>query len=105
MRAGRVAVSFATLLAGVSAECKPHVEYETFYQSFAVARGHMAYYHALEKAGIARIITTRVQLERHIEEWEAWEHSGATESAAPPLGFIINIEGADPIQNPDELDF
>ena len=103
MRSGKVAVSFATLLAGVSVECNPHVEYETFYQSYAIARGHMAYYQALDKAGIARIITSRVQLEKHISEWEAWDRKGGNQDSSPPLGFIINIEGADPIQNPGEL--
>ncbi len=103
MRTGRVAVSFPTLLSGVSGHCNPYVDYETVYQSYGIAHGHLAYYRALEQAGIARIITTLPQLETHITEWEEWDRASDEGKDSPPLGFIINIEGADPIQNPGEL--
>ncbi len=35
MRTGRVAVSFPTLLSGVSGHCNPYVDYETVYQLMA----------------------------------------------------------------------
>jgi membrane dipeptidase len=104
MYQGRVAVSFATLLAGVDAEPRAHVDYETAFQAHGVALGQMAYYQALEKEGYVRILTELSALDAHIAQWEAWdEDEAAKPEDAPPLGFIIDIEGADPILNPVEL--
>jgi len=104
MRQGRVAVSFATLLAGVTANPKAYVDFETVFQAYGIARGHMAYYRALEKEGHVRILTELSALDAHIAEWEAWDADEAAKpEEAPPLGFIINIEGTNPILNPAEL--
>ncbi|MCJ7623579.1 MAG: hypothetical protein MUO76_08735, partial [Anaerolineaceae bacterium] len=104
MRRGRVAVSFATLLAGVAANPRPHVDFESVYQAYSTARGHMDYYRALEKHGHVRVLTDLISLESHMAEWEAWDVGDESDpEKAPPLGFIINMEGADPILNPGEL--
>ncbi|MBI9043531.1 MAG: membrane dipeptidase [Anaerolineaceae bacterium] len=104
MRKARVAVSFATLLAGVAVEPRPHVDFETVYQAYGIARGHMAYYQALEKSGLVRILTDIESLNSHMTDWERWDSlENADEISSPPLGFIINMEGTDPIMGPEEL--
>ena len=104
MRRGRVAVSIATLLAGVADDPRAFMDYETVFQAHGVALGHMAYYRALEKEGHVRILTELSALDAHIAEWEAWDADEAAKPEdAPPLGFIIDIEGTDPILNPAEL--
>ena len=64
------------------------------------AREHLADIHA-------RVITELAELNRHVAEWEAWEAGAAQEAgqiaAKPPLGFVISMEGADPILSPDQL--
>jgi membrane dipeptidase len=103
MRQGRVAVSFATLLARSTGKPAPHIDYASQAQSYGVAQGQLAYYRALEREGHIRILTDAAALSSHIAEWEAWEASGA-EGDTPLLGFIITMEGADPIRDPEQLE-
>jgi membrane dipeptidase len=108
MRQGRVALCFATLLARSTGTPVPHVDYPSPAQSYAVARGQLAYYRALERQGHARIIDSWPALNRHVAEWEAWEAHPRPEATpvaeeTPPLGFVISMEGADPILRPDDL--
>nr|PZN27399.1 MAG: peptidase M19 [Chloroflexota bacterium] len=82
----------------------PHVGFGSPAQAQGVARGQLAYYRALERMGQARVIGDLGALEAHWEAWRAWEAAGAAPESAPPLGFIISMEGADPILAPDELE-
>src|SRR5215203_3373217 len=78
MRQGRVALSFATLLARSTGQPTPHIDYATPAQSYGVARGQLAYYRALEQQGDVRIITDSAGLDQHMDLWEAWDVNGAT---------------------------
>lgn len=101
MRQGQVAVSIVTLLArstGIRAE---HIDYESPTQAYAIAQGQLAYYRALEAEGHIRILTDAQALTAHIQEWEM---NFAISTQTPPLGFIISMEGADPIRNPEQLE-
>ena len=104
MRQGRVAVSFATLLARSTGRSVPHVDFASPTQSFGIAHGQLAYYRALESVGHIRILIDSQGLTAHIAEWEAWEATGDSLEQVPPLGFVISMEGADPIQNPQQLE-
>src|SRR5690242_20011227 len=103
MRQGRVALSFATLLARSTGQPTPHIDFATPAQSYGVARGQLAFYRALEQQGDVRIITDRAGLDQHMELWTAWDNNGATR-LIPPLGFVISMEGADPILAPNQLE-
>lgn len=71
MRQGRIALCFATLLAGCTGHPKPHSDYSSPAQAYGIARGQMAYYQALEKQGHLRVITDLAALDSHIAEWQA----------------------------------
>ena len=103
MRRGRVALCFATLLARSTGHKVPHMDYESPAQAYAIAQGQLAYYRALELDGHARIIEDAENLRAHVAEWGAWEEAGAVDGSEPPLGFVISMEGADPIREPDQL--
>lgn len=104
MRQGRVFVSFATLLARCTGRQAAGIDYSSVAQAHAVAKGQLAYYRALEKAGHVRVIENASQLAAHQHEWQQWDAAHADESPqTPPLGFVISMEGADPISTPDEL--
>jgi membrane dipeptidase len=103
MRQGRIALSIATVLARSTGHPAPHIDYATPAQSYGVARGQLAYYRALERAGEVRVVADLAGLDRHMAAWESWEASGAT-GATPPLGLAISMEGADPILAPDQLE-
>lgn len=105
MRQGRLALCFATLLARSTGHAKPHIDYPSPAQAYGVAQGQLAYYRALEAQGHVRIIADRAGLDHHIAEWEAWDANEDADIAnSPPLGFVISMESADPILNPDQLE-
>ena len=101
MRQGQVALSFATAIARSTGRPTPNIDYDHPTQACAMAKGHVAYYRALEELGIVRIIASRSQLDDHWREWAAWEEAGG---AQPRLGFVLSMEGADPILSPDHVE-
>jgi membrane dipeptidase len=108
MRRGRVALSIATLIARSTGRPSPHIDYPTAIQAYGVAHGQLAYYRALEREGHIRILADRNALDAHMTEWLAWdaEHAAPEDAQTedtPPLGFVISMEGADPILHPEQL--
>ena len=103
MRAGKVALAFVTMLARATGRPLAHVDFATPAQSFGIARGQLAYYRALEQQGHVRIIEDDIGLATHMDVWEEWDAGSESADAAPPLGFVLSMEGADPILAPDRL--
>src|SRR5258708_1098875 len=62
--------------------------------AYAAAHGQLAYYRLLEKQGHVRMIRTAGELAAH------WGR--AVEDANQPLGFILSMEGTDPIVTPGQ---
>ena len=104
MRRGRVALSFATVLARSTGQTTEHIDFGSPAQAYGIAQGQLAYYRGLEADGLVRVIADAPTLRAHIGEWESWEARGAKENDAPPLGFVISMEGADPIREPAQLE-
>ncbi len=104
MRRGRVAVSFATMLARSTGQTAAHIDFGSGAQAYGIAQGQLAYYRALEADGHVRVLEDAPGLREHIAEWERWEESGAELSDTPPPGFVISMEGADPIRDPGQLE-
>ncbi len=69
-------------------------------QCYGVARGHYAYYRALEHAGLATIITDPFALEETASAWR----SRAESNHPPRLGVVLTMESADPILGPDQVE-
>ena len=105
MRRGRVALSFATVLARSTGRPEPHIDFATPEQACGIAKGHLAYYHALERQGHVRIIRDTAGLDAHMAEWGDWDSRspGEETSPAPPLGLVISMESADSVLEPGEL--
>lgn len=103
LRQGRVAISFATLLARSTGRTAAHIDFASPAQAYGIAQGQLAYYRALEQDGHVRILTDHLGLTAHMAAWEAWQAAGAVIDSSPPLGFVISMEGADPIRDPDQL--
>lgn len=59
--------------------------------AYAVGQGQLAYYRLLERRGEIRLIRTSDDLQEH------WESSAAGDG---PIGVILAMEGADPIDEP-----
>jgi membrane dipeptidase len=105
MRRGRIFLSVATLIARSTGRPAPHIDYSSTAQAYGAAQGQLAYYRALERQGHVRILADVAAVDAHVAEWEAWDaaHETLTEET-PPLGFVISMEGADPILEPDQLE-
>jgi membrane dipeptidase len=78
-----------------------------------MAHAHLAYYRAMERAGYIRMLRTKEDLRSH---WQQYTHSdsnphGSHRTSASkaviqdrvPLGFILTMEGADPVLTPDTI--
>jgi membrane dipeptidase len=97
MQKGQVAVCLATLLARGSGLHEPLLDWSSREIASAVARGQRAYYRIQERAGRMRMLKDWPTLKAHVD---AWNHStGGT----LPLGFILSMEGADPILSPADV--
>jgi membrane dipeptidase len=101
LRRGKVAVCIATLLARLfRAEVIPAIQrYASMPAAYAAAYGQLAYYRALEQEGLLRWIKDAATLEAHVRAWEANE-----DNIGEPLGFILSMEGADPVLSPEQVD-
>lgn len=94
MRKGKVAVCLATLLARSSGLSEALLDYRSPELASAMAHGQLAYYRIMESEGHLRMLRDRRSLDAHIESWKKAGGKGV------PLGFILAMEGADPILSP-----
>jgi membrane dipeptidase len=99
LRRGKVAVFIATLLARLlRPEFMPGIQrYASMDAAYAAAHGQLAYYRVLEQQGVLRWIKDWPALDAHVRAWEA------NEDGAEPLGFILSMEGADPVLTPEQV--
>src|SRR5438132_10256476 len=103
LRRGKVAVFIATLLArSLQPGCVPAFQrYSSMEAAYAAACGQLAYYRALERQGVLAWIKNDQDLDAHVRAW--LEYKGTTAEAEPPLGFILSMEGADPVLSPEQV--
>lgn len=101
MQRGRVALCFATIMARSTGRIRPHTDFDSVEQAYAIAQSHQAYYHALAARGHVRLIRTREEASAHLQTWQRWD-AGA-EPKAPVPGIMICMESADPILDPGDL--
>jgi membrane dipeptidase len=100
LRRGKVAVFIATLLARLlRPSLMPAIQrYASMEAAYAAAYGQLAYYRALEQQGLLRWIKDAATLDAHVRAWQA------NEDGHEPLGFILSMEGADPVLAPEQVD-
>lgn len=103
MRQGEVFLSLPTVFARVKWPVPPSAGRGDLAAGFsapeiayAAAQGQLAYYRVLQSQGKVRMIGDLAALEAHVAEWQR-------PSESPPLGFILSMEGADPVVSPAQL--
>jgi membrane dipeptidase len=101
LRRGKVAVFIATLLARLlRVGAMPAIQrYSSMQAAYAAAYGQLAYYRALEQQGLLRWIKDAATLDAHVRDWQRNE-----DSQSLPLGFILSMEGADPVLSPEQVE-
>jgi membrane dipeptidase len=97
MRRGEVAVCLATLLARANAKGRDMLDFRTQEIASAMARGQLAFYRILESQGQLRMLRDWRSLEAHLQNWNS------SDQHPSPLGFILSMEGADPILSPSQI--
>lgn len=95
LRAGDIAISFATVIARVEQPGSPMRGYRTHEIAYAHAQGQLAYYRQLEREGVVRMLRDWPSVQAHLAAWQA-------DRARTPLGLVLCMEGADPIVEPDQ---
>jgi membrane dipeptidase len=95
-RAG-VGVCLATVLARCSHLKDPLLDYPSREIASAMGVGQVEYYRLMESAGHMRMLRDWPALEAHVAEWKRAGGVGT------PLGYILAMEGADPILEPDQV--
>jgi membrane dipeptidase len=96
MRRAQLAVCLATVIDRTDRPGNPMPGSACQEISYAKAQGQLAYYRVLQAQGKVRLLTDWPSLAGH---WAAWQEGGADE----PLGFILSMEGADPIVWPAQV--
>ncbi len=97
MRKGEVAICLATLLARASSLGETKLDYPSQEIACAAARGQLAFYRIMENRGWLRMLRNWQGIEVHLRDWQG---SGGD---SRPLGFILSMEGADPILAPSQV--
>jgi membrane dipeptidase len=96
LRKAEVAVCLATVIARTARPGNPMSGSACQEISYAKAQGQLAYYRVLEAQGKVRLLGDAEGLQAHLRAWQA-------SADATPLGFILAMEGADPIVWPAQV--
>jgi len=97
LRRGQVAICLATVLARTNPKGTSILDYRTQEIASAMAHGQLAYYRILESRGLLRQLDSWPKIEAHFQQW-----SSSTNEKIP-LGYLLSMEGADPILSPKHL--
>jgi membrane dipeptidase len=96
LRKAEVAVCLATLLARASGLGEALLDYRNQEIAAAMAHGQFAYYRIMESKGELQMLKGWDSLQAHLQKWKA-------DRSSTPLGFILSMEGADPILSPHQV--
>lgn len=97
LRAAETAVSVVTVISRVKPRTNGAlIDFSNHEACFAYSMGQLAWYQEMERQGYVRMIANGPTLEAHINEWKS-------SPGTAPLGFILSMEGADPIVEPADV--
>lgn len=101
LRRGKVVIFIATLLARLlRIGAMPAIQrYSSMVAAYGAGYAQLYYYKGLEQEGLLRSIKDWPTLEAHMRAWQQDENSTTL-----PLGYILSMEGADPVLRPDQVE-
>lgn len=97
LRKGEFGLVFATVIARKNQGINSGIDFRTHDIAYAHAQGQLAVYRELERQGEMRQIRTAAELTAWKAEWDA-------DPGRAPIGYVLLMEGADPIVEPDEVE-
>ncbi len=96
LKKAQVHVGVATLLARQELAINHPFGWTTPEACYAMCHAHLAYYRAMERSGWVKMLKTKEDLSRHVADC-------FTDPAATPFGFILSMECADGVLDPDNI--
>lgn len=90
-----VRLCVSTLLARREPNVDHSFGWTTYETCYAMAHSHLAWHRAMERRGLMRMIRTKRDLT---------EHTNRVAHDAGPLGFILSMECADAVLDPNQID-
>ena len=98
MRKGGIAAALVKVVGRIRRPNSPIWGFRTGHGAYSAAQAHLAYYNILASSSEVRILRSSGEFSAHIEEWEKTEDHDSL-----PVGFVIGMEGADPILWPEQV--
>lgn len=98
---GNIGVIIATLLPRLHRKDKELTFYQSREAAYGTSYGQLAYYRAMCEKGVLRELPDAAAVKLHAAEWHGYLNG--TDEERPPIGFILSMEGAPPILNPDQV--
>ena len=96
MRTGNIGMCIATLIARYAKPTHPLGGWQSPEQAWAMTQAQLTWYREMERLNHLTPITNEVQLENHLDNWNA-------NSDQQPIGYLLSLEGADSIITMDHL--
>jgi membrane dipeptidase len=103
MRRSGIGLCVATQIARYVKPQNPLLGWHSPEQAWAQTQGQLAWYRAMEEKGEMVQIVDRAGLEKHEALWQKKlrshdsKNQGYVSEPSPPIGYILNLEGADSI--------
>ncbi len=99
MRRGSVGIMLSTIMSRIEPRQRRRRDgMRTQEQAIAMGRGHLAYYQTMAARGEIKAVRSLADLDEAVA---AWSHP----SAQTPIYHILSMESADPIADPDDVEF
>ena len=98
LQKAEMVVCLATVLARCSKLKDPLLDYPSREIASAMGVGQVEYYRIMESKGYMRMLRDWPAVEAHVAEWKKTHGKGM------PLGYILAMEGADPILEPSQVE-
>ncbi len=96
LRRGNIGLVFVTVHCRIASVGKRFAGVRNQDIAYAKCMGELAYYRLMEHKGILRQISSTLDLNLHLSNWE-------TDPASTPLGFVLTMEGADGIVSREQV--
>lgn len=96
LREGNIGLCFATTHCRVESLQGKFPGVRTQDIAYAKAQGEVSYYEALQQQGLLRRIDNVTALDAHLRHW-------SEDPQDAPLGYVLSMEGADPVLTPEQL--
>jgi membrane dipeptidase len=95
LRAGEIGLMLATVIARKDHGLHSSIDFCTHEIAYAHCQGQLALYRELDRQGTIKLVKTKADL-------AAWQAAWDADPAGAPFGFVLLMEGADPIVEPEQ---